>query len=109
MGNETRDITEYSAVCDLFSALSSPVRAAIVHEISEQPRTVGELVEAVGLSQPLVSQHLRVLRDAHLVSATRQGRSMLYGLVDEHVAHVFLDALTHTKETCHDHSHTHSR
>lgn len=88
----------YEQVSRLFAALSSPARSAIVHLLTEGEHTVGELVEATGLSQPLVSQHLRVLRGAQLVTPHRRGRHVGYSLSDEHVAHVFLDAFHHSKE-----------
>ncbi|KAJ1684592.1 hypothetical protein LUZ63_020347 [Rhynchospora breviuscula] len=88
----------YSAVSELFAALSSPVRSAVVHLLTERDRTVTELTEELGVSQPLVSQHLRVLRGARVVTAHRTGRTTSYALVDEHVAHVFLDAFQHTDE-----------
>jgi len=92
-------LADYSDVSDMFGALSSPVRAAIVHRLAEGEQTVGHLVSELGLSQPLVSQHLKVLRGARLVTSERRGREVAYSLVDEHVAHVFLDAYHHTKET----------
>jgi ArsR family transcriptional regulator, zinc-responsive transcriptional repressor len=95
-------VREYEKVGELFAALSSPARSAIVHRLTKGESTVGELVAALGLSQPLVSQHLRVLRGAHLVTRERRGREVAYALSDKHVAHVFLDALDHTKETHHD-------
>ena len=95
-------LAEYSDVGEVFAALSSPVRAAIVHRLTEGERTVSQLVDELGLSQPLVSQHLRVLRSARLVATERRGREIAYTLADEHVAHVFLDAFNHTKETTHD-------
>jgi ArsR family transcriptional regulator, zinc-responsive transcriptional repressor len=96
-------VTErYAAVTAIFGALASPLRAAIVHLLTERPRTVGQLYDALGASQPLVSQHLRVLRETGLVAAERTGRSTTYSLADEHVAHVFLDAYSHTQEEHHD-------
>ncbi len=92
----------YRPVSELFGALSSPVRAAVVHRLSEGEQTVGQLVEWSGLSQPLVSQHLRVLRGARLVTSERRGREVVYALTDEHVTHVFLDAFHHTQEHLHD-------
>lgn len=89
---------QYAAVSELFAALASPVRAAIVHELTRQERTVAELVTALGVSQPLVSQHLGRLRSAGLVHGERSGRQIVYRIVDEHVAHVFLDALHHSDE-----------
>lgn len=103
--SDGRDIlAEYSSVSDIFGALSSPVRAAIVHRLTDGEQTVSNLVDALGLSQPLVSQHLRVLRSARLVTTERRGREVAYSLVDEHVAHVFLDAFHHTQEN-HDDDH----
>ena len=97
---ESPSTTEtYADVCALFSALSAPVRAAIVHRLTERDWTVGDLAEQLDVSQPLVSQHLRVLRSARLVVPARTGRTTTYHLVDDHVAHVFLDALKHTEES----------
>lgn len=90
---------EYGPVTEFFGALASPVRAAVIHLLTERPHTVSELGAALDASQPLISQHLRVLRETGLVTAERSGRSTVYSLADEHVAHVFLDALTHTQET----------
>lgn len=92
-------------VIRLFAALAHPMRASIVHRLISGPADVGALVELLRSSQPLVSHHLRILRDAHLVEGTRDGRRIEYQLVDEHVAHIFLDAYTHTKEHSHDCDH----
>ena len=90
-------------VVELFKALAHPIRAHIVHRLTQSPADVGELVNYLGdVSQPLVSHHLRILRDAHLVEAKRVGRSHEYVLVDTHVASIFLDALNHMKEHNHD-------
>jgi DNA-binding transcriptional ArsR family regulator len=56
------------------------------------------LVERLEMSQPLVSQHLRVLRGARLVGVERQGREAVYSLIDQHVAHIVADAVNHVKE-----------
>ena len=45
--------------------------------------------------QPLVSQHLRVLRAAGVVTGARRGREIEYSLTDEHVAHIVADAVSH--------------
>jgi len=57
-----------------------------------------ELVERLGMSQPLVSSHLRVLRGARLVGVERHGREAAYSLADQHVAHIVADAVQHSKE-----------
>lgn len=82
----------------LFKVLGSETRLGLLHLISAEPRTVGALAEAAGLSQPLVSQHLRTLRQAGLVSASRTGKEVTYRLADQHVAHVIADAITHVQE-----------
>jgi ArsR family transcriptional regulator, zinc-responsive transcriptional repressor len=81
---------------ELFKALSSPLRVALVQAMAE-PTTVGRLVEAVGSTQPLVSQHLRVLRHYRLVTVTRRGREAFYA-VDHHVQRMVADAVSHTHE-----------
>jgi ArsR family transcriptional regulator, zinc-responsive transcriptional repressor len=83
---------------ELLKSLAAPVRLAVLVELSAAPRSVHELVEAVGVSQPLVSQHLRVLRAARLVAAERRGREVVYRLLDEHVAHIVTDTIGHVEE-----------
>jgi DNA-binding transcriptional ArsR family regulator len=61
-------------------------------------KSVRELVDTLGVRQPLVSQHLRVLRSARLVTAERRNRPWLYRLVNEHVGHIVTDALQHALE-----------
>jgi DNA-binding transcriptional ArsR family regulator len=48
--------------------------------------------------QPLVSQHLRVLRGAGIVRGSRRGREIAYALTHDHVAHIVADAVSHAKE-----------
>ncbi len=95
-------LSDDAAVVRLFKALAHPMRATIIHRLTYSPADVTELVELLGASQPLVSHHLRLLREAHLVQASQDGRRNLYSLIDQHVASIFLDALTHMKEHDHD-------
>jgi DNA-binding transcriptional ArsR family regulator len=66
-----------------FSALADPTRRQIFERLARQPRPVGELAEGLPVSRPAVSQHLKVLADAGLVVATRDGSRRLYR-VDPH-------------------------
>lgn len=88
----------YEAAGELLRALAAPIRVAIVTELAEGQRCVHELVDALGVAQPLVSQHLRVLRGAGVVTGARRGREIAYSLVDEHVAHIVADAVSHARE-----------
>lgn len=87
-----------SAAGDLLRALAAPVRIAIVLELREADRCVHELVELLGVAQPLISQHLRVLKAAGVVHGERNGREVVYRLVDEHLAHIVVDAVAHVEE-----------
>jgi len=88
----------YAAGSELLKALASPIRLAIVDELSHGPRCVHELVTALGLAQPLVSQHLRNLRSARVIKGTRRGREIAYELVDDHVTRIAHDAIAHATE-----------
>ncbi|MFC4034707.1 ArsR/SmtB family transcription factor [Streptomyces polygonati] len=83
---------------ELLRALASPVRLGIVRELASGAKRVHELVAALGVNQPLVSQHLRVLRTSRIVAARRDAREVEYTLVDDHVAHIVLDAIRHSQE-----------
>ena len=69
-----------------------------MHRLTVRDHTVAELVDALGAAQPLVSQHLSRLRHAGLVDGERHGRQIVYRIADDHVAHIFLDALQHSGE-----------
>jgi DNA-binding transcriptional ArsR family regulator len=63
---------------DAFNAVAEPWRREILNYLALEERPVGEIVARLGLAQPSVSKHLRVLRDVGLVRARRHGRQMLY-------------------------------
>lgn len=99
-------LVELENAADLFRCLSSPVRVAIIQRLTSGEACVHELVEQLDLPQPLISQHLRVLRGADLVTRSRRGREVTYALADEHVAHIVRDALSHpTGGTSQPHEH----
>ncbi len=63
-----------------FAALADPTRAGIVDALAERGQTVNEIVARFSLSQPSISRHLRVLRDAGLVSFQPDGQRRIYHL-----------------------------
>jgi DNA-binding transcriptional ArsR family regulator len=63
---------------DAFNAVAEPRRREILNYLALQERPVGEIVDSLGLQQPSVSKHLRVLLEVGLVSVRRDGRRMLY-------------------------------
>jgi DNA-binding transcriptional ArsR family regulator len=86
------------AAGELLRALAAPVRIAVVLQLRSSPRCVHELVDALGVTQPLISQHLRVLKTAGVVRGERRGREVVYRLVDDHLAHIVVDAVEHAEE-----------
>lgn len=87
-----------TAAGDILRALAAPVRIAIVLQLRAAPRCVHELVDALEVTQPLISQHLRVLKSAGVVRGDRSGREVVYRLVDDHLAHIVVDAVAHAEE-----------
>jgi DNA-binding transcriptional ArsR family regulator len=65
---------------DAFNAVAEPRRRAIVDVLADGERAVGELVATLGLAQPQVSKHLRVLREVGVVGVREDGRQRLYRL-----------------------------
>lgn len=87
-----------TATAELFKVLSSESRLLLVRLLAAEPATVGSLVAQTGMSQPLVSQHLKTLRQANILIVSRSGREATYELADQHIAHVIDDAIIHVQE-----------
>lgn len=78
-------LTEYAydgilepTMTDVFAALADPHRRAALELLRDRPRSVGELVGELGLSQPSTSKHLRVLREAGLVTVQQDRQRRVY-------------------------------
>lgn len=93
-----RDESGLAEAAQLFKVLGSESRLRLLVVLGEQPRSVGVLAEATAMSQPLVSQHLRALRQVGLVVPTRNGKEVTYAVADTHVSHVVADAVAHVQE-----------
>lgn len=89
------------ATAALFKVLGSSSRLYLLRLLAAEPSGVSALVERSEMSQPLVSQHLRTLRQAGIVTVSRAGREAVYQLTDHHIAHVVDDAITHVLEEDH--------
>ena len=75
-GHEDRALTK------VFKALSDATRQEILRLLEDEQRTVGEIVSNFSLSQPTISRHLSVLKEADLVVDQRQGQNVIYRLND---------------------------
>lgn len=88
-----------SATVSLFAALSNPLRLHVLVALARRGEmSAGELQDVVGAEQSAVSHQLATLRRERLVTARREGRRMMYSLLDAHVAHIVEDAIKHANE-----------
>jgi DNA-binding transcriptional ArsR family regulator len=74
---------------DVFEVVAEPSRRGILDLLMEGPHSVGEIADRTGLSQPNVSRHLRILREANVVQAQPQGQRRLYELRPEGMLELF--------------------
>jgi DNA-binding transcriptional ArsR family regulator len=65
---------------DAWTAIGDPMRLAIVEQLADHPQAVGELAAQLPISRPAVSQHLKVLKEAGLVSERAAGTRRIYRL-----------------------------
>ena len=70
----------------VFKALADGTRQEILQLLEDQPFTVGEIVAKFNLSQPTISRHLSVLKEAELVVDQRRGQNVIYRLDDSALA-----------------------
>ena len=86
------------ALAELYKILGDPTRIRILQVLHDGRLCVCDIAETLEMTQSAISHQLRILRQARLVRATREGRSMFYTLDDDHVAHIFEQGLIHVSE-----------
>lgn len=78
-----REVNElHAGIC---SALADPRRILMLYALHEKPRSVGDLAEALTISQSAASRHLNLLRERGLASSHREGASVVYALTDARI------------------------
>jgi ArsR family transcriptional regulator len=77
----------------VFQALSDPIRLEIIAYLRDGEKCVCQIVPQLNLIQPLVSRHLKILKDAGIVRCRKDGTKRLYSIVDQRIFNV-ADALT---------------
>jgi DNA-binding transcriptional ArsR family regulator len=92
------DDAAYGEMAETFRALADSTRAKLLHLLAEEPLCVCDLAQTVGVSEPAVSQHLRLLRSLRIVRGQRRGKMVYYHLADAHVRALLRMALDHTAE-----------
>ncbi|MDJ0952226.1 MAG: metalloregulator ArsR/SmtB family transcription factor [Acidimicrobiia bacterium] len=73
---------------DTFTALADPTRRSIIEMLAAEDRNAGDIAGAFTVSRPAISRHLRVLREAGLVSAREHGQQRIYTLEPSPLAEV---------------------
>lgn len=91
-----------SELAEMFRLLGEPNRLGLVANCLDGPLSVGELTGRLGLSQSLVSHHLRLLRAARLLRTVRRGKQVFYSIPDCHVRDMLTNMIEHLTEP-HEH------
>jgi ArsR family transcriptional regulator len=85
-------------LAELFKVFGDETRVRILLELLEGEKNVGDIVQNVAVSQPTVSHQLRILKQAKLVKARRDGKSMYNSLDDDHVRTIISVGMEHLME-----------
>jgi ArsR family transcriptional regulator len=86
-------------LADLFRVFGDSTRVRILYALFESELCVCDLSELLGMTQSAVSHQLRTLKDAKLVRARREGKSIFYALDDDHVRQLLSVGLEHLMHT----------
>jgi DNA-binding transcriptional ArsR family regulator len=84
----------FETAAELFSVLSTPVRLQVINALCDTERTVNELVEIIGCSQPNLSQHLNVLYRAGVVAKRKEGVQVIYRIQSQSVMSICRNVCT---------------
>jgi ArsR family transcriptional regulator, lead/cadmium/zinc/bismuth-responsive transcriptional repressor len=88
----------YVEIAETFRALADGTRAKIVYSLLKQELCTCDLAAIVGMSESVVSQHLRVLRQLRLVRSRRSGKMVFHTLDDAHIRILLSVALSHVRD-----------
>jgi DNA-binding transcriptional ArsR family regulator len=91
MSAKAENQTRFKAT--IFGALSDPIRIEIINFLRQGEKCVCEIVPHLNLIQPLVSRHLKILKDAGMVKCRKDSTKRMYSIVDQRIFQV-VDALT---------------
>jgi ArsR family transcriptional regulator len=92
------DEPSVAALAETFKVLGDPTRVRILDALAREEVPVCDLAETLGLTQSAVSHQLRLLRNARLVKARREGQHIFYTLDDQHIVRLFEQGLEHVQE-----------
>lgn len=85
-------------VAELFKVFGDSTRIKILFVLFEQEMCVCDLAESLSMTDSAVSHQLKILKQAHLVKARRDGKQMFYSLADDHVRTIINQGIDHVNE-----------
>jgi DNA-binding transcriptional ArsR family regulator len=86
-------IAELGPLAKRFKALAHPARLLLLRRLMENERCVSDVEKCLGLSQPNVSQHLKILKEAGIIEGRRERTRICYRIADERVSRIIKIAL----------------
>ena len=92
------DDEQLKKTAELFKLLNDQSRLKIINALLLSEMCVCDIAALMNMTQPAVSHHLKVLRQAQLVKYRREGKVIYYSLADEHVSNIFYQGLLHASE-----------
>ena len=90
--------SDYARAAEIFRALGDPSRVKLLDALAHQELCTSDLAEVIGLSEPAVSQHLRLLRLLRVVSSHRHGHRVVHTLEDDHVRNLLGLTMDHVSD-----------
>ena len=88
----------YAHAAEVYRVLGDPTRVKIIDQLLHQELCTSDLAEMIGLSEPAVSQHLRLLRMQRVVTSHRHGQRVFYALDDDHVRNLLELTMEHVED-----------
>ena len=90
--------TELYDLAELFKVFGDSTRIRILFELFEKEESVGDIAEALNMTQSAISHQLKILKQSKLIKARREGKSMFYSLADDHVRTIIAQGCEHIEE-----------
>ncbi|MDR2834509.1 MAG: metalloregulator ArsR/SmtB family transcription factor [Streptococcaceae bacterium] len=89
---------DYEELADFFKLFTNINRIKIVMALAKKSMNVAQIEEEIDISQSLVSQSLKHLKQARIVTSVRSGKQVIYSLYDNHIVEILESVLAHSKE-----------
>ena len=96
---------EMQELADFYTVFADPTRIKLLYCLLDGEKRVGDIAEAAGISQSATSHQLRFLKEKGVVGNRREGQSIYYRLIDDHIVLILAMGLEHVLEPGDEHAH----